>query len=82
MRINKAITAPIKYPKVVLTSTGLDVFIKIVAFIIVSFYNDTKMQRILYGYCKDDPLGYKDFIKKNPLFVLLRKRKQIRDAES
>jgi len=35
--INKAITAPIKYPKVELTSTGLDAFIKIVAFILYHF---------------------------------------------
>ena len=31
--INKAITAPITYPKVELTSTGLDAVNKIVAFI-------------------------------------------------
>jgi len=42
----------------------LEVLIKIIAFIIVSFYNGTKMQRILYGFCKDDPPEYKDFIKR------------------
>jgi len=35
--INTAITAPITYPKVELTSTGLDVVIKIVAFILYYF---------------------------------------------
>jgi len=29
----------------------------------------------LYGYCKDDNQQYKDFIKKNPLFTFLQKRK-------